>query len=357
MAREKCTLTIENLAMIGALEAFYDMYSLCMEATDRIVDKVRLEDCYLSLPIALDQIRLQCSVESRRICVPVLNSYLYVFTDDWEGPFDSADGFQYFHLFDVKDEALYHSNKYLHRVVSKISFPMFLKRLQKIVARTLYTEEVQKHPNLPFDQMYNNVSLHIAELAKQKDAQRRIAPEHCVPPTNDPLYLLDHLSAISCFRKKHKVVPKDFIGDLVNRTGQIILPVHYCQDCGIYLAGNRTITSYERLYGKLIIEKCKIRESKGELDRVRTQTRLRMLGYNVIDGSMSDHERQNMLVYLLENDRMSFQEICSTIEQNIALFRCSAPHQTAVGRWQSDLEYLHQWFGKQGQSLGIETAL
>lgn len=61
---------------------------------------------------------------------------------------------------------------------------------------------------------------------------------------------------------------------------------------------------------------------------------------------MTSDERQRLLIYLLKHDKISYLEMCDTIERNIRMFRYSEMHQSAVGKWKDDLRYIGEYVAR-----------
>lgn len=327
-------LNPSNLAVFGALDDFYDVYC----AIESVYDKHRRLFAEqngpekLLWPMDLDSMARK---EVRHLCDPVINKYLYLFTLERESIFATAYGFRAFSYLNVS-----HVPKKLKLNIKYISFSEFLEYIQLVVTRILHNWIVKEKPKYAFERLASEINARIESLARAKASACKVNPSSSSPVTTAPLYLFDVLSSTLCYRNNHPVVPARFVADLANGTGQLILPVHYCNYCGKYFIGTKTLAQFEKDYGKVIVDRRKMSDDDDGFSSFRAESKLHQLGYNVIDGNMSEEDRRKLLVYLLDHKRITYLEICSTIEQNIRLFQFSYRHQLAVTKWKSDLKYI-----------------
>lgn len=93
---------------------------------------------------------------------------------------------------------------------------------------------------------------------------------------------------------------------------------------------------FEKNYGKLLIEKRKLTDAGDTFSAFNPESRLFQLGYNVSD-NRTDTERQQLLVALLENKKITYLDIVKCIEQNI---RIHTNKPLAMAKWKRDLKYI-----------------
>lgn len=329
----KLAFTPANLAVLGALDDFYDVYC----AIESVYDKQR--KLYVEQngsektlwPMDLDEMARK---EVRNLCEPLINKYKYLFDPDQGYIFATAFGFRVFSYLNVTTDFVN-----FKQTVKYISFREFLERFQLVVIRILHKRITKEKPKYAFERLVAEINARIDSLARAKASTCKVDISSS-PATTAPLYLFDMLSSTLCYRNNHPVVPACFVADLANGTGQLILPVHYCNYCEKYFIGTKTLAQFEKDYGKVIVDRRKMSDTDDGFSSFRTESKLHQLGYNVIDGNMSEEERRRLLIYLLDHKRITYLEICSTIEQNIRLFQFSYRHQLAVTKWKSDLKYI-----------------
>lgn len=330
----KLALNASNLAVLGALDDFYDAYCMIEAIYDKHKEQFyEQNDADKTLwPMDLDKMARK---EVRVLCEPLINQYLYLFTQDEKHIFATAYGFQIFSFLHVT--AIPEQMKFDFRYVS---FKEFLEYLQTVVARILHNRIIRDKPKYAFERLTVEIDNRINSIAKEKASTCKINATCVEAATAAPLYLFDVLSSTQCYRQNHPVVPARFVADFANGNGQLILPVHYCNYCNKYFIGTKTLAQFEKDYGKVIVERRKMTDDGDVFSGFRTESKLHQLGYNVIDGNMSEEERRRLLVYLLDHNRISYLDMCSTIEQSIRLFENSYRHQLAVSKWKSDLKYI-----------------
>jgi hypothetical protein len=188
-----------------------------------------------------------------------------------------------------------------------------------------------------------DVNLYIQNLVKLKEFEIKYSMNSKKDITNEVLYLFENLSSISCYKNNHPVIPKHFIAISVKENRKIKLPVHYCNYCRKYFIGKKTLSLFEKEFGKCILEKRMESDLKKNFKNFCTESKLHQLGYNVIDGNLTDEERKRLLVYFLNSNCITYLEICSSIEQNIQLFQNSYRHELAVKKWKEDLKFIGEY--------------
>ena len=72
----------------------------------------------------------------------------------------------------------------------------------------------------------------------------------------------------------------------------------------------------------------------------RAESELHQLGYNVIDGELSDDERHNILTYILTHNKLEYKTVVASIEQNVRIFEDIPKYQLAVKKWKDDLGFI-----------------
>jgi len=334
---KKRAFNASNLALLGALDDFYDAYCQIRDLYDAKITEClqELPEGKLLWPDTVDRL-LQTSV--RKICEPIINKHLDLFTGYPNHIFCTAYGFKTFSFYKLDtppEDRVRLVLKFKH-----ISFSEFLKEIEFATTRILYNwvkKNVTKYHSL--EKMCADIDERIDAKAAKKLRDYRISAI-TEAPTDAILYLFDNLSSTACYQKNHPIVPAHFVADMVDGSGQVILPVHYCNYCNKYFIGTKTLALFEKCFGKFVVQKKFLAEDSSGFSSFRQESLLHQLGYNVIDGNMGDLDRQNLLAYLLDHGKISYVEICVTIEQNIRLFQNSYRHQLAIAKWKSDLRFI-----------------
>ena len=109
------------------------------------------------------------------------------------------------------------------------------------------------------------------------------------------------------------------------------------------LKGEGNINEYEKIYGKMLIMKRKYSEAidkENTFEGFNVESPLHQYGYNVRADGLSELERQKLLIGLIETKRLTYLEICRTIEQSINLLQNSPQYAQAVLKWRKDLKFI-----------------
>lgn len=267
---------------------------------------------------------------------PLINKHLSVFTDARDHVFATSFGFQSFTYLDSTPDK--------HRLfiinVKYVSFTVFLQQIEFAVTRIMYNYITKEDPHHSILDILEDINKQIIRKTAMCESNCYIEASQLEPTTNAELYIFDMLSSVSCCINNHPVVPAVFVAELVKESGKVVLPVHYCNYCHKYFIGKRTLVLFEKRYGKLAVDKRILSAKNDSFQCFHAESKLHQFGYNVVDGVMTDKERQGLLKYLLDHDKISYLEICTTIEQNIRLFQNSYRHQLAVAKWSADLRYI-----------------
>ena len=76
---------------------------------------------------------------------------------------------------------------------------------------------------------------------------------------------------------------------------------------------------------------------------LKAESQLHSYGYNVVEGQMSEIERRNLLIRLLQSGEMTYFEICRDIKNAIHTQQHLAFRASAVAKWKSDLAFLSKY--------------
>ena len=336
-----CELNQNNLAVIGVMDDFYQLYC---EIKDIYETKRKefVKENQLRTPLWSKVWDEMCLKEVRKACEPILNKCLYIFSDEYQRFFSNAYAFQNFSFINSAKINCYNiSNS--SSILSYKSFSEFLIDIQIIMACTNHRWKNNIDSNYSFSQSWIEINQNIKKIAQTKRIECEAIEEMQEPITNTVLYLFNKLSSTSCYKFEQPVVPARFIATTVTTGRNISLPVHYCNYCKKYFIGIKTLAVFEKTFGKLIIDKKSISEMEYDFGCFSLESKLHKLGYNVINGRLSEEERKNLLIYLIENQMISYLDLCSTIEQNIKLFQNSYRHRLAVEKWKIDLKAIGEY--------------
>lgn len=155
-----------------------------------------------------------------------------------------------------------------------------------------------------------------------------------------------NLKLISCNQNHHDVREAICRRKLYKADASIRIPVHQCITCGKLFVGETTIIIFERYYGHII---AKYEGEEGNYTENEYfyydlgESKLHSLGYNVVEGRMTEGQRHQMLIDLYTDGEITFFEICRDLEYAIRLFGKNRKMVNAVKKWKRDLEFFNNW--------------
>ncbi len=332
-----------NLAFMGAMDDFYNLYceiKVIYETHRKLYIRENGKKCPL-LSKTWDEL---CLKDVRKRIEPLLNKYIHLFTNDYDRVFARSYAFQNFSFIN-RDKTFKNFDGESPFILSFISFSDFLIEFQIIITMLNYRENFSKNPEHSVQKSWLQINEKIRTLTKEKRSECETL-SNTIPASSDILYIFDKLSSISCYKKDHPIISARYVAVVAKTAKKISLPVHYCDYCKKYFIGAKTLAIFEKNFGKLIIDKKDISEMETEFGCFNAESKLHSLGYNVIKGRLSADEREQLLIYLLENRLITYVELCSTIEQNINIFKRSHSHRFAVEKWENDLKAIGKYILK-----------
>lgn len=331
IAKTTWALTPVNLAAIGAIDDFYDLYVSIQEIYKTQWEQF-VETNGNSKTLFWDQWNKFCKKEVRRACEPVMNRHLHIFADGYTKIFANAYGFQVFDFLNInrqKDRSLAFDMYF-------VSFADFLVQLQVAVTRIIHNWKLQDQPKYAFERLQEEINNHILAYVQNNTVVKILSGNETTQVTQEVLYIYENLSSTTCYINKHPVTEDCFVSNFAVGSGKIVLPVHYCQKCKKHFIGRTTLELFEKNYGKLLIQRKQLDETENLFASFNMESYLHQLGYNVSDGR-TDRERQTYLAMLLKNNRITYLDIVRCIEQNI---RIHSNKPVAVEKWKRDLRFI-----------------
>ncbi len=326
-------LNKKNLALIGALDDFHEIYNAVYDIYEPIMKEVVEESqAHNSVP-ASGKIDKMARKKVKEICDPLLDQYKMIFTDDPKRLYLKVTAFSL--------------ERCTPKGICKLEFSVgsfadFLVQIQWAVTNTLYGRRLATKPKYHFDPFKNEVNEHIKNYISDHNINLPdidlIEEEHELTP--DPLYVYNMLSSTLCHREQHFVVPDIYYGESLEDEKVVRLPVHYCEQCEKYYIGAVTYDMYEKIYGTIVAEKYRFNDHGIDFDEFCNESRLHRFGYNVIAGELSEMERRSLLVLLIKDGMMTYEEVSRTIERDIRHFSSIPRMGPAVSKWKSDQKYI-----------------
>lgn len=329
----KWALTPNNVAAIGAIDDFYDLYVYIQEVYEEQSEQFFAaygNKRYLR-PDMLDEL---CRKQVRKLCEPVMNKYLHIFADEYDKIFANAYGFATFSFYNWKGVSRANQPGIIR--YSEISFADFLIEFQYAISRIIHSWKTKTQPKYAFDRLSIEINDHVLSYIQCNTVIEALPIEDATPTTDAILYIYETLTSTYCSINKHPITEARYVANSVVGTDKIVLPVHYCSKCKKYFIGEITLKLFEKNYGKLLIEKRKLTDAGDTFSAFNPESRLFQLGYNVSD-NRADTERQQLLIALLENKKITYLDMVKCIENNI---RFHPNNPLAIAKWKRDLKYI-----------------
>lgn len=328
-------LTEQRLALLGILDDTYQLYNDIHTMLEKKMLEQSKQSCARRGKEFNGQIHWNFSksieADLQKMIQSPLNQYLPIFTNEYNTLDFNGMPFQKF---------IWRYRKHFPQ-----SFSDFCLDLESLYVDSIFEEKSKYEFRVTEDKVYHLVNTRIQilyVLAKQKTFSssevNQIFPNDCA------LHVMESLSGTQCHRQNHSILTKSYAVSLINSSSYVMLPVHYCSTCHRYFIGGKTLSEYEKCYGKLSILRKKYSDSSSSINspfiNFNSESLLHRYGYNVRSGELTESERRDLLVHLIENHQLSYHEICRTIEQNISLFQGNPHYLQAVSKWRDDLKFI-----------------
>lgn len=331
-------LTEETLVYLGIYDETYDLYYNLLQVYTLAYNgyyEVNREESLL-WPQKLDALSRK---ECRKLIEEYLKLYSHIFSNEYPRYHTNASNMAAFSMLNV-------SCNRLEMTCRPITFRFFLKELSNLIVRIVFMRTHHDKPNISEQFIREQINKNVTTELLKAEQQRFKKTKNDFVPISSELIVFHSLSLISCNHKKHKVIPKMYTADLVNKSVPITIPVHYCETCGRCFVGERTLSIYEKMFGKIFVKLSyeEVRTHNGKaFSNFSDESLLHRLGYNVIEGKFTEHERRELLVYFLEHQKISYFEMCRDLENAIRIFQNVETHKNAVEKWTSDLSYICEY--------------
>jgi len=341
MSKRSLAFNEANLAIMGLYDAVYDMYIDLQTIYGSAIEQ--LDTSTLSFPDNADD---ACRSNVRRVLDAFLSHHTSFFSRDYDKLHINAYGLNDFSMLDVQ-----HGKKPLHITVSFITFHSFLEELFFIIIRIIAQRRNRQYPEREIDIVFEEVNYHIDSLAAQYRKRIPAAQANSIYRDDNQLFVYSQFSLISCNQKKHTIMSDTFCAEKLDGTGFYHLPIHRCATCGRKFAGKYTLDFYQKEFGKIrvAVQKDLTPNNPSAFEGLKAESQLHSYGYNVVEGQMSEIERRNLLIRLLQSGEMTYFEICRDIKNAIHTQQHLPFRASAVAKWKRDLEFLSKYMEDHGE--------
>lgn len=330
-----------NLAIMGLHDTVYDMYVDLQIIYNSAIE--RLDTTKISFPRIADD---ACRSQVRRVLDAFLSHHTSFFSRDYDKLHINTYGLNDFSMLDVQ-----HGQKPLHITVCFITFHSFLEELFCIIIRIIAQRRNRQYPEREIDIVFEEVNYHIDSLAAQYRKRIPVTQANSIYREDNQLFVYSQFSLISCNQKKHTIVSDTFCAEKLDGSGFYNLPIHRCATCGLKFAGKYTLDFYQKEFGKIrvAVQKDLTTDNPSAFEGLKAESQLHSYGYNVVEGQMSEIERRNLLIRLLQSGEMKYFEICRDIKNAIHTQQHLPFRASAVAKWKRDLEFLSKYMEDHGE--------
>lgn len=330
-----------NLAVMGLYETVYDMYVNLQTIYHSAIE--HLDKSSILLP---DQADDMCRNQVRQILEGFLSSHTSFFSRDYDKLHINTYGLRDFSMLEVK-----HGARALQIMIRDITFHSFLEALLMIVVRIIAQRKNRQHPENEIDLVLVEVNEHIVSLAAQYRKRIPIPPDNEIVRKDNQLFVYSQFSLISCNQKKHTIVSDTFCAEKLDSTGFYHLPIHRCTTCHRKFVGKYTLDFYQREFGKfyVAVQNDRTADYPSAFTGLHSESKLHSRGYNVVEGKLSETDRRNLLIQLLQSGKMTYFEISRDIKNAIHTQQHLPFRAPAVAKWKSDLEFLSNYIEDHGE--------
>lgn len=353
------SLTTSSLAALGILDEVNDFYLGIKDFCASKVEKnkaQRLNGYFFDITdiknggrvfiifSKVDAIRESCREEFRRRLISFCNEHFMFFSSSNPAQAIRDLDMSAFWLFTHKKATmtLPDENGIEHTLLgfhaSYLSFTEFIKNIEYYIACAIRATRLETEKWLTTEDVIEEINGRIDVIVKLK---RESAVTECTESGGGSIdvYVFKSLHSISCNLNKHTVVPYVCEVPLLSGSKQVAIPAHRCKTCGRVFVGERMLEEYAREYGPLFVRRF-ADGTTTQYSEFALESKLHSLGYNVVDGELSDQERRNLLKVLLERNAITYLEACRDIENAINMFQERRSFAQAVKKWKSDLKYI-----------------
>ena len=358
-------LTPKNLSAWGMLDEMYSLYVRILNSQKEAVDAFINQGHDGRFPITNERLwhfdwyywdcnfLKQHRFQTRKLIGDFLNKNRHIFTNSFDNLFPTNDMIKAFFLYRSWIE-----NTLVRRGEWE-SFDVFLCKIERLIVFVLMDRYLFNGEERDFNKVHYEMKANIHSYMLKAGYAFTLTGEYIAPlsyksDTNDihkfqrPFFrVFKALHLITCCLDNHEVEDEVVVVKTCCDSQEIRLPVHRCKTCGRLFLGQQTLEVYEREYGRLDFDfrydnnwtdGCTITDSYDY--EHNGESKLHQLGYNVVQDYYTEEQRHKILVNLLENEKITYFEICRDIEHAIRIFTNVTTHQEAVRKWKQDLLFI-----------------
>lgn len=224
-----------------------------------------------------------------------------------------------------------------------ISFEQFIVNIEVVFRRAILEERRKTNPDITSFQNRDDIAKHAYTVVERRKKEYPSVGASILQLSSQPLHLYGLLHNTTCFQRKHPLQTKLYYAKKQNCKDIVALPVHYCPQCNKYMMGELSFSLFGECFGNFCVQIRKDSDCKSKFDDFEAASELYRLGYTVRAGKLSEYKRRRLLVDILESGMMTFDQVASTIEDDIKRGQNNPIFVNAVPKWHRDLKYINEY--------------
>ena len=287
MKTQNIGLTIGKLAHLGFLDEVYDLYQNLIAIVS--------EAYYHAKQESPDSIIWPSKFDSQ--CKKTLNTFFRTHSHIFSARYNLNVNNYVFSGFSMYE---YTHIAPLRLQYSFINFSDFIKVLERTAIKSVYQCMRKETPYVSINDARAAVLKHIEETAEIaffkssfKASTEAMAASIAETPINIWVYKCANNSL--CVTNNHVIENRTLCVPLLEDSRFVNLPVRYCKTCKKYFVSDQTLMAFEESYGQMLIRLYQEWSKNDEFSKFASESELHSWGYNVIDGKLSDRERQALI--------------------------------------------------------------
>lgn len=154
------------------------------------------------------------------------------------------------------------------------------------------------------------------------------------------VYVYFKLQSCRCIQQKHKIGSVTMKTHSITCSKDVNINAYYCSDCKRYFVNNDAIRSLLLKHTCPLVRFHIVQDFTGQLN---PESELKMYGYTVQEGVLSEQQRHDLLAVLIDKDLMSKTSIIKCIQFNIEFVGKRANMENAKERWRNDIQFVSQY--------------
>lgn len=344
--RKLLAFTPKNAAILGVSDDFYDLYLNIMDRFEEELLQKQAERTsegqYYIYRFSLEQLKTahkHIKKDMYALLEPVLLKHSALFVEPPQCVHATGRLITNLTPYELKPDPLYPKLHY-----KKLTYDNFLTQLERwIIVSLSFRTRNEKRPKY-YNEVFEEVNDRLCTAIEDADRGSSIARDPMGPVFAQNLHVFGRLSLTTCFKNRHPLEARKTYTFSFDGKRIVVLPTHYCPLCKKNMIGQKTLSLFDRTYGRTLAFRRAIPNTGCDYSKFQSETELHQLGYNVSETrGLTDAERLQLLTFLITNDILPYSEICKTIENDLLHFESNPRMMDAMVKWENDLRAIGEF--------------